>query len=111
MGGSTLPVAAVLTSSFSPHLFSSPPRPRVAPADPLFRGVNFSVDLDSRIALVGPNGAGKSTLVKLILGELEPQAGVVSRNSKLRAACFVSAQERSMFARRPVLSRKPLSSY
>jgi ATP-binding cassette subfamily F protein 3 len=55
---------------------------------PLFRGANFSVDLDSRIALVGPNGAGKSTLVKLLLGELEPQAGVVTRNSKLRAALF-----------------------
>ena len=55
---------------------------------PLFHGANFSVDLDSRIALVGPNGAGKSTLVKLLLGELEPQAGVVTRNSKLRAALF-----------------------
>jgi ATP-binding cassette subfamily F protein 3 len=58
------------------------------PARPLFRGVNFAVDLDSRIALVGPNGAGKSTLVKLILGELAAQEGHISRNAKLRTACF-----------------------
>ena len=56
------------------------------PARPLFRGVNFAVDLDSRIALVGPNGAGKSTLVKLILGELAAQEGHISRNAKLRTA-------------------------
>jgi ATP-binding cassette, subfamily F, member 3 len=55
---------------------------------PLFRGVNFSIDMTSRIALVGPNGVGKSTLLKLILGELEPQSGTVNRNSKLRMACF-----------------------
>lgn len=55
---------------------------------PLFKGVNFSVDTSSRIAIVGPNGVGKSTLLKLILGELEPQAGSVARNSKLRIACF-----------------------
>ena len=27
--------------------------------EPLYTGVNFGVDLDSRVALVGPNGAGK----------------------------------------------------
>jgi ATPase subunit of ABC transporter with duplicated ATPase domains len=32
--------------------------------------------------------AGKSTLLKLILGELEPSAGHVSRNPKLRVAFF-----------------------
>jgi ATP-binding cassette subfamily F protein 3 len=58
------------------------------PVRPLFKGVNFGVDMESRIAIVGPNGAGKSTLIKLLLGELEPQSGHVSRNQKLRAACF-----------------------
>ncbi len=58
------------------------------PRRPLFTGVNFGLDLDSRIAIVGPNGAGKSTLLKLILGELAPQSGHVARNPKLRTACF-----------------------
>ena len=55
---------------------------------PLFTGANFGIDTDSRIAIVGPNGVGKSTLLKLILGELEPSAGHVARNPKLRVACF-----------------------
>ena len=28
-----------------------------------------------RVAIVGPNGAGKTTLVKLLLGEIPPDAG------------------------------------
>lgn len=32
-----------------------------------------------RVAVTGPNGAGKSTLLRLIAGELEPDAGRVSR--------------------------------
>lgn len=54
----------------------------------LLKKINFSVDMQSRIALVGPNGIGKSTLLKLLLGELEPQEGSVIRNSKLRIAYF-----------------------
>ncbi|WP_200762196.1 ribosomal protection-like ABC-F family protein [Nitrosophilus alvini] len=32
-----------------------------------------------RIAIVGKNGSGKSTLLKLLLGELEPDSGVIKR--------------------------------
>ena len=43
---------------------------------PLLSGVDFGVDLDSRVALVGPNGAGKSTLLKIMTGELLPVRNV-----------------------------------
>lgn len=55
------------------------------PAKPLFKGVNFGVDCESRIAIVGPNGAGKSTLVKLLLGELECQ--MVSETGRSDEEC------------------------
>jgi ATP-binding cassette subfamily F protein uup len=39
-----------------------------------------------RVAVVGPNGAGKSTLVKLMLGELAPDAGEVRLGTGLEVA-------------------------
>eukprot|EP01110_Echinostelium_bisporum_P004639 TRINITY_DN2141_c0_g1_i1.p1 TRINITY_DN2141_c0_g1~~TRINITY_DN2141_c0_g1_i1.p1 ORF type:complete len:575 (-),score=222.51 TRINITY_DN2141_c0_g1_i1:62-1786(-) len=53
-------------------------------SDYLYKDLDLSVDLDSRIALVGPNGAGKSTLLKLMVGDLTPSKGQVKRNSHLR---------------------------
>jgi ATPase subunit of ABC transporter with duplicated ATPase domains len=38
--------------------------------DYILRNINFSVDMESRIAIVGANGVGKSTLLKLLVGRL-----------------------------------------
>eukprot|EP00163_Fabomonas_tropica_P012724 TRINITY_DN2407_c0_g1_i1.p1 TRINITY_DN2407_c0_g1~~TRINITY_DN2407_c0_g1_i1.p1 ORF type:complete len:295 (-),score=68.18 TRINITY_DN2407_c0_g1_i1:7-765(-) len=54
----------------------------------LFKDVNFSIDMSSRICLVGPNGAGKSTLGKIILEELQPVSGFVRSNGKCKIARF-----------------------
>lgn len=50
---------------------------------PLFKGVDFGIDLNSRIAIVGPNGVGKSTFLKLLVGELSPIRGELIRNHRL----------------------------
>lgn len=62
--------------------------PPVAAPKILFQGVDFSVDMDSRAALVGPNGAGKTTLLKLLLGDNVPSEGNVKRSTKLRVGYF-----------------------
>jgi len=41
-----------------------------------------------RIGLIGNNGVGKSTLLRLLLGELEPDAGVVRQGEQLEVAYF-----------------------
>jgi ABC transport system ATP-binding/permease protein len=41
-----------------------------------------------KIGLIGANGTGKSTLLKLILGEIEPDAGKIRRGTKLEVAYF-----------------------
>ena len=41
-----------------------------------------------RVGLIGPNGAGKTTLIRLILGELAPDAGNVRLGTKLAVAYF-----------------------
>ena len=50
----------------------------------LFKGVEFGIDMDSRVSMVGPNGVGKSTLLSLIMNELNPTEGMVRRNHRLR---------------------------
>ncbi len=46
-----------------------------------------------KVGLIGPNGSGKSTLLKLIIGELEPDSGMVRRGTKLSVAYFDQLRE------------------
>ena len=46
--------------------------------------INLELPSNEIVTLVGPNGAGKTTLVKVLLGLLEPTAGQIYRQPKLR---------------------------
>jgi len=46
---------------------------------PVFANLAFQLPSKARVVLVGPNGAGKSTLVRLLLGELTPTSGTITR--------------------------------
>jgi len=41
-----------------------------------------------KVGLIGPNGAGKTTLIKLLLGEIAPDAGSVRLGTRLQIAYF-----------------------
>lgn len=43
----------------------------------LFENVSFDIYKGEKVALIGPNGIGKSTLFKIILDQLNPNAGSV----------------------------------
>lgn len=43
----------------------------------ILRNVTFSVNEGDYLGIIGPNGGGKSTLLKVLLGLLKPQKGVV----------------------------------
>ncbi len=44
---------------------------------PVLRGVNLDIPQGARVGIAGKTGSGKSTLVDLVLGLLEPDAGVI----------------------------------
>ncbi len=46
--------------------------------DELFSGVNFTVGMSDRIAVIGRNGTGKTTLFEIITGNVIPDSGSVS---------------------------------
>ena len=51
---------------------------------PVFSGIGLEVPDRARIGIVGPNGGGKTSLIRVLLGELHPDAGTVSRADRVR---------------------------
>jgi ATP-binding cassette subfamily F protein uup len=54
----------------------------------LVRNLDTVVLRGDRIGLIGPNGSGKTTLIRLLLGEIAPDAGEVKIGSNLQVAYF-----------------------
>ncbi|CAH0533435.1 putative ABC transporter ATP-binding protein YbiT [Vibrio stylophorae] len=53
---------------------------------PLFENISIKFGQGNRYGLIGANGCGKSTFMKILGGELEPSAGVVSKDPNERMA-------------------------
>ncbi len=56
--------------------------------NPLIQNFSTEISRGDRVGIVGPNGCGKTTLLKILLGELSPQAGTVRLGSNLQIAYF-----------------------
>ena len=59
----------------------------------IVRGFTHRVVRGDRIGLIGPNGSGKTTLLRLLVGELEPDIGVVRRGARLQVAYYDQQRE------------------
>ena len=58
------------------------------PTKIILKGVNFYIDMESRISIVGPNGSGKTTLLKTLTGELPLLSGYYYRHNRLRLGLY-----------------------
>lgn len=50
----------------------------------LFDGINLQMEAGERLSLVGRNGHGKSTLFRILLGEEQPDAGMITMPKNYR---------------------------
>jgi ATP-binding cassette subfamily F protein uup len=57
------------------------------------RDLDLRLMRGDRLGLIGPNGAGKSTLIRLLLGELPPDAGTIRLGTNVQAAYFDQLRE------------------
>ena len=54
----------------------------------IVRDFSARIQRGDKIGVIGPNGAGKTTLLRMILGELQPDDGIVRLGTKIDVAYF-----------------------
>jgi len=54
----------------------------------VIRGLDATIMRGDKVGIIGPNGAGKTTLIRLLLGQLTPQAGSIRQGTNLEVAYF-----------------------
>jgi len=60
---------------------------------PLFEELSFLVRRGERVGVVGPNGSGKSTLLRMLVGEEEPDGGIIRFGVGVEAGYYDQRRE------------------
>jgi ATPase subunit of ABC transporter with duplicated ATPase domains len=71
-------------------------------AQAVLKDISLSVRRGERIAIIGPNGLGKSTLLKVVVGEVESDAGTARFGHEARVGYF--AQDHHEVLREPTMT-------
>jgi len=50
--------------------------------------LNLAVRRDEKLLLVGPNGSGKSTIIKILMGIIKPDKGIIFNGINLKAGYY-----------------------
>lgn len=64
----------------------------------LLKNISFTLSEKSRIALTGANGEGKTTLLKILIGEVEKDAGTIAKDKD--ATILYASQNGAAFSRK-----------
>lgn len=59
----------------------------------LFADLDLTLSPGMKLGLLGPNGSGKTTLIRVLTGELEPDAGTITQADALRIVVFKQRRE------------------
>jgi ABC transport system ATP-binding/permease protein len=60
---------------------------------PIVSNLSTIITRGDRVGLIGPNGSGKTTLIRLLLGELTPDAGSIKLGTNIELAYFDQLRE------------------
>jgi ATP-binding cassette subfamily F protein uup len=55
---------------------------------PIIRNFSTIIQRGDKVGIIGPNGSGKTTLMRLLMGELTPNKGIVELGTNLEVAYF-----------------------
>jgi ATP-binding cassette subfamily F protein 3 len=73
------------------------------PDKPLLAGLDLEIGERDRICIMGQNGKGKSTLMRLLAGDLRPQAGKITRHPRLLTGFFAQTNVHTLHPGNSVL--------
>ena len=75
--------------------------------------VGFTVSQGGRCSFIGANGEGKSTIAELVLGELQPTTGTITRHPTMKVGYFsqMAVQELSALPDEGNSPKTPLSHF